>query len=217
MLAYKKIPAPGACVILADGRFPVNETPLEYLRKATFTIACDGAADALLSYGLKPDIVIGDLDSVSEQSKSILKDRLVKVHDQETNDLTKAVRFALTKGFKQVVILGASGKREDHTLGNMGLLFEYCKQLDVTMISDYGIYLPLIKSSGLVVQTGQQISIFANKYDARLDSRGLKYPLNHLQLTNWWMGTLNEAENDKIEIRFDKGEVLVGLIFMNGK
>ena len=45
--------------------------------------------------------------------------------DQETNDLTKAVNYVKTLGFREVLILGATGRREDHTLGNISLLAQF--------------------------------------------------------------------------------------------
>ena len=51
-------------VILANGEFPTHEIPLQILNEADFIICCDGASQNLLDYGLKPNLIIGDLDSV---------------------------------------------------------------------------------------------------------------------------------------------------------
>lgn len=217
MISKKYILQTGTCVILADGSFPKHHIPLEYLKKASYVIACDGAADSLLEMGYIPDAVIGDLDSVSQNAKQKLSGRFHHVIDQDSNDLTKAVRLALSKNIDSVVILGASGKREDHTLGNMGLMFDYCKELDVLMITDNGMFIPAATSLKLETVPGQQVSLFCNRYDAMLSSKGLLYPLKEMQLKNWWMGTLNQATGEEIEISFDQGEVLIGLIFTNGK
>lgn len=53
------------------------------------------------------------------------------------------MRYARGEGFRRIDILGATGKREDHTLGNISLLFDYMRQgLDVTMQTDYGSFTP---------------------------------------------------------------------------
>ena len=64
------------------------------------------------------------------------------MEDQEINDLTKSVRFAHTQGYREVLILGATGLREDHTLGNISLLMDYAHLFKrVEMLSDYGLSL----------------------------------------------------------------------------
>lgn len=80
-------------VILADGTFPTHPTPLAILHAASPLVCCDGAADALAAAGLTPDVVIGDLDSISQAQRERFQAILVEDRDQETNDLTKAVTW----------------------------------------------------------------------------------------------------------------------------
>ncbi len=63
------------------------------LRDAEMIICCDGAAEKLVANGLKPDIIIGDLNSVSPGLKERYSYILVQDSYQETNDLTKAVNW----------------------------------------------------------------------------------------------------------------------------
>ena len=59
--------------------------------------------------------------------------------DQETNDQTKAVNYLMEKGFRRIAIVGATGRREDHTLGNISLLMEYMRMgQKYVMYTDYG-------------------------------------------------------------------------------
>lgn len=213
MANKKKIQGTGGVVIVADGLFPTHELPLKYLAEASLIVACDGASDTLLKHGIMPDAVVGDLDSVSDATREIVKKRLHEDKEQETNDLTKAVNFASSRGFKSIVVLGATGKREDHTIGNLALMLTYGETLNIVTITDYGIYMPLQKSTILDTKPGQQISIFCNNPQAFVSSKGLKYSLDELQLKNWWMGTLNEAVETEVEIAFSEGQVLVGLMY----
>ena len=130
-------------VILADGDFPVHEIPLGYLKSAEHLICCDGSAESLVKTGMEPEAIAGDLDSLSTDLKRRFSDRLFQDNDQDTNDLTKAVKWCLGKGYKEIVILGATGKREDHTIGNISLLAEYSKEIKVMMVTDTGIITPL--------------------------------------------------------------------------
>ena len=118
-------------VVLANGEFPINQIPLLLLQRPIPVVCCDGAIEALDKFGKTPLALIGDGDSVSEELKNKYLDRWYFIADQETNDLTKAMNFCIEKGFKEVAILGATGKREDHTLANISLLIEYSKKVNV--------------------------------------------------------------------------------------
>jgi len=78
------------CVVVANGLFPTGQQALELLRQAEFVVACDGAVIGLEN-GRLPDAVVGDLDSLPEPVRNRYSDRIHRVKDQETNDLTKAV------------------------------------------------------------------------------------------------------------------------------
>ncbi len=97
------------CVVVANGLFPTGQQALELLRQAEFVVACDGAVIGLEN-GRLPDAVVGDLDSLPEPVRNRYSDRIHRVKDQETNDLTKAVNYVKTLGFREVLI-SVSGLR----------------------------------------------------------------------------------------------------------
>ena len=93
-------------VILADGDFPSTPRTTVLLKQAQRIICCDGAAEKLLRFGLEPDAIVGDLDSLAFQLKQKFFDKIVHVAEQESNDLSKAFRYCRSKGYDDVVILG---------------------------------------------------------------------------------------------------------------
>ena len=117
-------------VIVADGIFPHHEIPLGYLKNAERIICCDGSAQNLILAGMQPDAIVGDLDSLSDDLANRFADRIFLDESQDTNDLTKAVSWCSEMGYKDIVIVGATGKREDHTIGNISLLVEYTKRYE---------------------------------------------------------------------------------------
>ena len=137
-------------VILADGNFPVHEKPLGYLKSAEHLICCDGSAESLIITGMEPEAIVGDLDSLTTDLKRRFSDRLYQDGDQDTNDLTKAVKWCINRAYKEIVILGATGKREDHTIGNISLLAEYSKEIKVMMVTDTGSITPLTESTQIL-------------------------------------------------------------------
>jgi thiamine pyrophosphokinase len=196
-------------VIIANGVFPRHPVPLSFLREASRIICCDGATEALLEYGLEPDYIAGDLDSLSQELQQRYSHRLHHDPDQYYNDLTKAVNFCTERQWNEITILGATGKREDHSIGNTSLLVNYAEYARVQMITDYGVFIPLLKPGRFECFAGQQVSIFSLTPDTVFTFHGLKYPLTGETLSQWWQGTLNEATGAEFTIEMDRGKVLV--------
>lgn len=185
-------------VVLANGEYPVHPLPLRLLRETSPVVCCDGAANDYLLHGGTPHLIIGDGDSLSPANKEAYAHLVYPVSDQETNDQTKAIRYLAERGYRRIAILGATGKREDHTLGNISLLMDYLKEgIEVCMVTDYGVFLPIKDTHTFVTQPGQQFSII-NFGATGLRGEGLVYPLS--DFTNWWQGTLNEASGTEVTI-----------------
>jgi thiamine pyrophosphokinase len=196
-------------VILANGTFPTHPVPLTLLREADLVVCCDGAAEKLVANGLEPGVIIGDLDSVPEAIRERYGKVLVHDADQETNDLTKAVSWCVRQGIKEVTITGATGIREDHTLGNISLLADYSRMIRVSMLTDTGTFSVYDRSTVISSRPGQQVSLFSIDPLLRVTSSGLRYPLDRLMLNSWWRGTLNETEGDSFSLEFSGGQVIV--------
>jgi thiamine pyrophosphokinase len=200
-------------VIVADGTFPCHSIPLGYLSKAERIICCDGGVRNVVRAGYIPEAIVGDMDSLSDELAERFSDRLFREGDQDTNDLTKAVRWCIKKGYNDIVIIGATGKREDHTIGNISLLVEYVKDAKVLMVTDTGLFLPFLKSSEIQSFPGQQVSVFSIDPETEITSHGLLYPLTRTKLKNWWFATLNEATGHSLSLDFVSGRVIVYMKF----
>jgi thiamine pyrophosphokinase len=200
-------------VIVADGKFPQHEIPLGYIKNAERIICCDGSVENLVLAGFEPDAIVGDMDSLGEKMANMYADRIFVDENQDTNDLTKAVTWCTGIGYRDIVIVGATGKREDHTIGNISLLTDYIKDVKVIMVTDTGLFIPFLKSSEIKSFPGQQVSIFSISSETEVTSHGLRYPLNHTKIGNWWVATLNEAIGDNFTLEFNNGRVIVYLKF----
>lgn len=201
-------------VILANGKFPEHPLPLSYLKSAERIVCCDGAVESLVRFRLEPFAIIGDCDSLGPEIIEKYGDRIFVEEEQETNDLTKSVKWCVHEGYTDLVIIGATGKREDHTLGNISLLAEYSVIAGVKMITDTGIFLPFQKSARIKSLPGQQISIFSINPETEISSVGLMYPLKRRKLRNWWEATLNEALGESFSLEFAGGPLIIYLAFM---
>lgn len=193
-------------VVVGNGDFPSHPFPLAVLDQTSCVVCCDGGTNALVASGRMPYWIVGDGDSLSEENRIRFHDRIHHVADQETNDQTKAVTFLASQGIRRIVFVGATGKREDHTLGNISLLMEYQRMgLEVAMLTDYGFFVPAADTVDFAGFPRQQVSVF--NFDAvQLRSEGLKYPIYDFQY--WWQGTLNEVTDSSFRIQA-KGHYLV--------
>lgn len=189
-------------VILGAGDFPSHPIPLGILREAKFVCCADSAAVEYIERIGKPDAIVGDGDSLPEELKQKYADIWHHVGEQETNDQTKATKYCLSLGFKKIAYVGATGKREDHTLGNISLMAQYIKDYGIhpTMFTDHGMITSVDKHLELSVEKGQQVSVF-NISCHRLESQGLRWECRPFD--NWWEGTLNEAIDERLVIDCD--------------
>lgn len=194
-------------VIVANGDFPSHPIPLAYLANADYVVCCDGAANAFLATGRVPDAIVGDCDSISEENSIKYKAILHKNPDQYSNDLTKSVTFCIARNRMQIVLLGATGRREDHALGNISLLTDYMEKVSISMITDFGVFNPISEKTAFESERGQQVSVFSFD-NLPVSSSNLKYPLRNFILDRWWKGTLNESLSNNFVIETD-GKMVV--------
>ena len=188
-------------VILAQGDFPTSEKCLRLMREADVLLCCDGAAAKAVAAGFEPDGIVGDLDSLDVDFQERYASKLFHDRDQECNDQTKAFRRALQLQPDRIVILGATGRREDHTLGNISLLADYAAMLAkmdsrgcrVEMWSDYGHFEVILDSATLPARPGQEISLFSFDPSLRVHANGLQYPTDAVVFDSLWKATLNVA------------------------
>ncbi len=207
--ALRRYPLPTAAtrakaVILADGEYPGTGTIAgAILRSAEYVICCDGAADSYIADVRVPAAIVGDCDSLGEATLRLHADIIHRSSDTNTNDLTKSVLFCLSQGIGDIIILGATGRREDHTLGNIGLLSRYAAMEGVSrisMITDNGVFDAITEDSMFDSFKGQQVSLFTIDPATPVGSDGLFYTLPP-NLNAWWCGTLNESLGDSFMIR----------------
>ena len=182
-------------VILANGTFPKNGGEAwKLLASSKRVVACDGAADSYRRrFGKSPFAVVGDMDSVKWLPEG---SEIVRIADQDTNDLEKAVRWCRTRGWSRPVVVGASGKREDHFLGNVFRALE----LGVDIVTDFGRFVPVCGKASFRVAKGAPVSVFAPDASTHMTSKGLEWPLDKVAFRNLYCATLNRASASRVSL-----------------
>ena len=203
-------------VILAAGDFPTHPVPLQALREADFVVCCDSAYGTVKDgrLGIGDYVVVGDGDSLSEADKAALGNRWIEVGEQDYNDLHKAMEYATSKFSilnSQFSIVGATGRREDHTIGNISYLITFADEhpgADIEMLTDYGRFVATTGRRTFASFPRQQVSIFTMTPDIPINAIGLKWPIDGFYARLWWQATLNEALGDNFTLD-SEGRIIV--------
>jgi len=208
-------------VILAAGLFPTEPYPLYLLDSAEGVVCCDGALERWLEHtpSARPIAVVGDMDSLPQDLQERFSSCLVHVAEQDYNDLTKAMRWVLSvhPEVSEIVILGATGLREDHTVGNLGLLMDYHRLLDlgdrrVSMVSDFGTAFAVTDSCDMHLGEGRRISLFSADNTLRITSEGLQWPLDDVVFDAWWKATLNRTTSPIVSLHFNHPSAVLVMV-----
>lgn len=210
-------------VILCDGDFPRQERVLRYFKEASDVVCCDAAVLKLTEYYGSENLdslpykvhIVGDMDSLDEYHKRLYSSRVHRVPEQESNDQTKAFHYALTLQPQSITILGASGRRDDHTIANASLLADYAEYAEmlresgrpapeeIKAVNDYGTFIPILDSATMECEPGCEVSIFAFDPTLRIKSKGLQYPVDDTVFDIWWRATLNIALSDTFSLEMN--------------
>lgn len=217
-------------LILCNGEPPSDDLLIRHLQQASLIICTDGAAGWVQERGCHPQVLIGDMDSCDDRvgrtstfavaGPASLEDRPTREceiipcgsHEQQENtDAEKAVLLALERGATRIVLLGATGQRLDHTLGNVWLAARYHDRAQV-LLADEQCELRVVSGScELRPEPGSLISLLALTADARLDTEGLKWPL-HGPLEVGTRGLSNEPSGETVRIEVHEGMVAVMVV-----
>lgn len=193
-------------VLLLNGQPPQKVA----LPDDCFVVCTDGAYGWAKKLGLKPDITVGDFDSLGYVPDDCPTEKYPSEKNQTDGEI--ALSFLKEKGCRDVIVYGAFGRRTDHFLGNLALLgAAETMGLRLTLKNDFeSIFL----GDGLVKfrphKNGTISLVPYGDSSHIINSKGLKYPLEDLLLTrNDTRGISNEATADEVEFFVKSGKVLV--------
>lgn len=191
----------------------INQYQPEYI------IVADSGMEFMQRVELVPDMIIGDFDSVKEDTlrffegqPGIVWKKLNPVKDD--TDTEFAVRQAIELGAKEITILGATGTRLDHVLGNVALLgIGLTEKVEIQLVDTYNQIRMIDKSMKLAKteQFGAFVSLLPYAGDVKgVTLKGFKYPLEKHMLGSFSsLGISNEIVEEVAEILFEEGILIV--------
>lgn len=204
------------CLIVCDGYISkrlLNKFLKNNERSSFAIISADGASNVLFRLNIKPDYIIGDLDSIlPEVLKSYKKAgvKIKKITEQEHNDLDKCISFAITKNLKNIKVIGYGGKRIDHTLNNFGIMKRYNDKCSIRFIDDDFEVFMTNSNVAFSYKKGEIISIQGFPKAEGIVTEGLQFPLNNETLElGIREGALNKAISENIKINLSNGLLII--------
>lgn len=213
-------------LIVGGGSPPGNELIRQRFEWADLVIAADGGGTCLAAINLTPHVLLGDFDSISEAALEELKSKqgvelITFPVQKDATDMELAIELAVERGATELVLLGASGSRLDHTLGNVFMLYPFhekginaCLEDEHNQIrllgsfEDKGPYQLTLKKQG-----NYKVSLLSiTPRSEGITIEGFAYPLHEATLSfGSSLGISNEFMGDTATVMLRKGLLLVTL------
>jgi len=172
----------------------------------------DGAFRYLQQLNIQPDVISGDFDSteISDFPSGI---EIISTPEQNDTDFAKALQIILDKGFEHVDVFGASGRQQDHFIGNLNAAFRFKDKINILFYDNYSHYFFAEKQTELEGYFGRTISLLPFPECKNIVTKGLEYPLNKEDLNLLSrVGTRNKANDDIVTIEYSEGSLVIFII-----
>ena len=199
MLTKKGQPLDTSSVLIANGKKPKNKKIIEILKNAKNVICVDNGYELASELNITPSVVIGDLDSVdiSKVNQSVI---IIKEEDQNTNDLEKTLNYCLNKNIRDIILVGATGKRDDQNLATILISLEYIDQLNIEILSDLYSIKFVNGEREFEAEPAVEVSLISMDNNNIITTQGLKYNLEKSKLSSATHGISNYSVGKKFSI-----------------
>lgn len=206
-------------VIMLNGQPPRRELLESVVAEAEVLIGADAGAVRLREAGLRIDYVVGDFDSVPDELLQSLPAESV-VHDpgQDDTDLEKALRFAVSRWEQpQVVVVGTTGDRMDHVLGNVCGAVRYADQAFIRFVEDHSVLYFAHRRLQFDAPVGATVSLLPLGEVEKVRTEGLKWALQGETLTIGTRGVSNVVERSPVCVEWQSGHLVVVRLLQTGE
>jgi thiamine pyrophosphokinase len=198
-------------LIIANGEPPRKQLLQSLSKEADVVVCADGGTNTALKFGIRPDAIVGDLDSV--HAEALVKFQRVPTYedtDDETTDLEKAISWAVKQKYDHITVVGASGKRLDHTVGNLGVLPKFYPDALVRFVDDLGEMMYVGRELTIEAKRGDVVSLIPLNRCEGVATSGLRYGLEGETLElGVREGTSNVVLASPVTIKVKKGHLLL--------
>ena len=211
------------CVIISAGSFPNVEIDIN---EGDLCIACDAGFKYAQSLGILPDLIVGDFDSAAEAGPEVMEglkeiaridpDRIVQLEvKKDDTDTMKAVKIALSRGYRKFYLYGAlGGRRFDHSLANIQTLLFIKHHGAAGYIMDEEQMLLVAENETIRFNRGNtgMLSVFSlTQVSKGVTLDGLMYNIKDAELRNdFTLGVSNEfIIDEEAQVTVEDGTLLI--------
>ncbi len=203
-------------IIFANGDFCPDDAGIS-VDSDDLIIAANGGSEHCATLNLKPDLLIGDLDSMDQDLLSAWQSNGVEIisypADKDQTDLELALLYAQSQQVSEIFVYGAAGGRLDMTIGNLTLLAHPDLLKPITLIcGDEEVHL-LLSGETLTLRgkPGETVSLIPlQEGSSQVTTAGLKYPLNGEDLVfGYTRGISNQMVSDQALINLARGTLAI--------
>ena len=183
---------------------------LRLAAQADMIIAADGGANIARGYGITPDIIIGDLDSLTASTrKSFSSSSIIKVARQDNTDLEKALDYAVSARIDEVNIVAATGRRIDFTFGNLSVVWNYVPAIRIAFVGDGWRAMPVESGKPVIAKRGTTVSLIPFGTCSGITLKGLKYPLTNAMMNVGEIGVSNVVKKSPFSVAVRRGRMML--------
>ena len=197
-------------LIVANGDMPSNELLGQLRSAAELVVAADGGANKAVLAGILPDAVVGDLDSVWDETRTRLGPRRLHLDSSpDTTDLQKAIEFAIDLGAQAIDIVAAGGGRADHALANLSVLRLYRGAAKIRIVDDQFEVEIVDGRAEVDGPVGTVVSLVAIGRCDGITTSGLRWDLHEHTLDFSPYGVHNEIAQSPASISVPEGDLFL--------
>ena len=200
-------------VIIGNGEPPSKPLLDQLMEGGPLLLCADGGADTAVRHGWKPDYIVGDLDSVTDEAKGEMPpERLIRVDADNTGtDLQKVLRQARVLGVTEAALAGVLGRRTDHTLWNLSLLKVFGEHMRLHIVDEYCEIWLIKERARFRAPLGQKVSLCSLTGPVvGIRTRGLRFALRREILGPGIRdGISNEVVENPVQVTLEAGDLLL--------
>lgn len=201
------------CIIIANGDLPKRNHIKIIMQKNYDTIICaDGGANSAAKLNIVPDFIIGDFDSITDETKKMFhnKSKFIQIKRQNDTDVEKCLKFAIKNKFSEVILLGATGDRLDHSICNLGIVLKFYDKIKIKIVHQKSLLIPISGEVNFKTTKGETISLYGFDEKTFITSIGLKYKLKKESLPfGKKESTSNVAISDLVHLKIENGIIFL--------
>jgi thiamine pyrophosphokinase len=201
------------CIIIANGDLPKRNHIKILMQKNYDTIICaDGGANSAAKLNVIPDFIIGDFDSITDETKKMFhnKSKFIQIKRQNDTDVEKCLKFAIKNKFSEAILLGATGDRLDHSICNLGIVLKFYDKIKIKIVHQKSLLIPISGEVNFKTTKGETISLYGFDEKTFITSIGLKYKLKKESLPfGKKESTSNVAISNTVHLKIENGIIFL--------